>query len=208
MPGSSSGCFSTVLSWLFDAFVSCLYSGPAPKQRRVVEGRVPTATAADMAELSRRTGGVGSHASEIPVGEPIVPPYNGSKVLPFARLLHEDRTTGASARVDEEPSDSLLEELMASPPPFEYYHGEQLEDDPQLTAGNMKKFQVVVREFTRFSVVSTIVENFFPFVEFFCRLSVLLQQMANQSYLKSQKLKETEVDRQKIALLEAVNAAF
>ena len=32
--------------------------------------------------------------------------------------------------------------------------------------------------------------------------------MANQSYLKSQKLKETEVDRQKIALLEAVNAAL
>ena len=32
--------------------------------------------------------------------------------------------------------------------------------------------------------------------------------MANRSYLKSQKLKETEVDRQKIALLEAVNAAL
>jgi len=27
-------------------------------------------------------------------------------------------------------SDSLLEEIRASPPPFEYYHGEQLEDDP------------------------------------------------------------------------------
>ena len=32
--------------------------------------------------------------------------------------------------------------------------------------------------------------------------------MANRSYLKSQRLKATEVDRQKIALLEAVNAAL
>ena len=61
----------------------------------------------------------------------------------------------------EESSDSLLEEIRASPPPFECYHGEQLEDDPQLTAENMKKFQAVVREFTKFSVVSTIVEYFF-----------------------------------------------
>jgi hypothetical protein len=36
----------------------------------------------------------------------------------------------------------------------------------------------------------------------------LLQQMANRSYLKSQKLKATEADRQKIALLEAENAAL
>ena len=32
--------------------------------------------------------------------------------------------------------------------------------------------------------------------------------MANQSYLKSQKLKATEADRQKVALLEAENAAL
>ena len=32
--------------------------------------------------------------------------------------------------------------------------------------------------------------------------------MANQSYFKSQKLKATEADRQKIALLEAENAAL
>ena len=32
--------------------------------------------------------------------------------------------------------------------------------------------------------------------------------MANRSYLKSQKLKATEADRQKIALLEAKNAAL
>ena len=32
--------------------------------------------------------------------------------------------------------------------------------------------------------------------------------MANRSYLKSQKLKEIEADRQKISLLEAENAAL
>ena len=114
-----------------------------------------------MAESLRRAGGAGSQPSEaVPVGEPIIPPYNGSKALPFARLLLEDRTAGASPGVVEESSDSLLEEIRASPPPFEYYHVEQLEDDPQLTAGNMKKFQAVVREFTRFSVVSTVIEYF------------------------------------------------
>ena len=132
----------------------------------MVEERAPVAAAPSyMAESSRRAGGTGSQPSEeVPVGEPIIPPYNGSKALPFARLLHEDRIAGASPGVDEESSDSLLEEITASPPPFEYYHGEQLEDDPQLTAGNMKKFQAVVREFTKFSVVSTVVEYFFPFV--------------------------------------------
>ena len=117
-----------------------------------------------MAECSRRAGGAGSQSpEEIPVGEPIVPPYNGSKVLPVARLLHVGKTTGVSpvAEEMEESSDSLLEEIRASPPPFECYQGEQLEDDPQLTAGNMKKFQAVVQEFTWFSVVSTIVEYFF-----------------------------------------------
>ena len=108
----------------------------------MVEERAPVAAApSDMAESSRRAVGAGSYPSgEIPVGEPIIPPYKGSKALPFARLLHEDRTTGASPGVDGESSDSLLEEIRASPPPFECYHSEQLEDDPQLTAGNMKKF--------------------------------------------------------------------
>ena len=133
-----------------------------------MEGGAPAAAAPDMAESSRRGGGEGSRCSEeIPVGEPIVPPYNSSKALPFARLLHEDSTAGASPGVDGESSDSLLEEIRASPPPLEYYHGEQLEDDPQLTAGNMKKFQAVVREFTKFSVVSTFVECHFPFVRIF-----------------------------------------
>ena len=130
-----------------------------------MEGGAPATAAPDMAESSRRADGEGSRPSEeIPVGEPIVPPYNGSKVLPFARLLHEDRVVGASPGVDEESSDSLLEEIAASLPPFEYYHGESLEDDPQLTVGNMKKFQAVVREFTKFSLVSTIIEYFFPCV--------------------------------------------
>ena len=135
----------------------------------MVEKGVPAATAPEMEESSRRTGGVGSHPSEvIPVGEPIIPPYNGSKALLFARVLHEDRTAGASPDVGEsgESCDSLLEEIRALSPPIEYYHGEQLEDDPQLTAGNMKKFQAIVRELTKFSLVSTIVEYFFPFVYF------------------------------------------
>ena len=101
-----------------------------------------------------------------------------------------------------------MEEIRASPPPFEYYHDEQLEDDPQLAAGNMKKFQAVVREFTKFSVVSIVAEYLFPCVGFFYRLTVLLQQMANRSYLKSQKLKATEADRQNITMLEAENAAL
>ena len=112
----------------------------------MVEKGVPAATAPEMEESSRRTGGVGSHPSEvIPVGEPIIPPYNGSNVLPVARLLHAGKAAGVSPNAEvEESSDSLLEEIRASPPPFESYHGEQLEDDPQLTAGNMKMFQAVV----------------------------------------------------------------
>ena len=120
----------------------------------MVEERASAAAApSDVAESSRRAGGAGSQPSEgVPVGEPIITPYNGSKVLPFARLLHEDRAAGVSP----ESSDSLLEEIAASPPPhFECNHGEELEDDPQLMAGNMKKFQAVIREFTKFYVVST-----------------------------------------------------
>ena len=114
----------------------------------MVEDGVPTVAApSDMEEPSRRVGGTGLQSpEEILVGEPIVPPYNGSKVLPIARLLHVDKTTGVSPDAEEveESSDSLLEGIRASPPPFECYHGEQLVDDPQLTAGNMKKFQAVV----------------------------------------------------------------
>ena len=50
--------------------------------------------------------------------------------------------------------------------------------------------------------------TFFLCVKFLFRLIVLLQQMTNWSYLKSQKLKATEADRQKITLLEADNAAL
>ena len=47
----------------------------------------------------------------------IVPPYNSSKVLPVARLLHAGKTTGVSpdAEEEEEPSDNLLEEIGRSP---------------------------------------------------------------------------------------------
>ena len=59
--------------------------GPVPKQRRVVEEGAPATAAPDMAESSRRAGGAGLQPSEeIPVGEPIIPPYNGLKVLPVA----------------------------------------------------------------------------------------------------------------------------
>ena len=73
-----------------DIFASDFSPGPVPKHRRVAEERAPAAAAsADVAEFSRRVGGALSQSpEEIPVGEPIVPPYNGSKVLPVARLLH------------------------------------------------------------------------------------------------------------------------
>jgi len=55
----------------------------------VKEGASAAATPSDVVESSRRAGGAGSQPSDdIPVGEPIVPPYNGSKVLPVAQLLH------------------------------------------------------------------------------------------------------------------------
>ena len=125
-------------------------------------------------------------------------------------MLHEERIAGASPdlREEEESSDRLLDEITASSPCFECNHGEDLEDDPQLTLGNMKKFQTNVREFTKFSVVSITVVCFFlmlMFLETDCRL---LQQLPNRSYLKSQKLKKMEADRQRIVLLEVENAAL
>ena len=77
-----------------------------PKHRRVAEERAPPAAApSDVAESSRRVGGAGSQSpEEIPVGEPIVPPYNGSKALPFARVLHEVRTASASPELRRQGS--------------------------------------------------------------------------------------------------------
>ena len=148
MSGNQSSSFCLILSLTSDIFAFVCSPDPAPKQRRVVdEGTLTDATPSDMAESSKRAGGAGSRPSEeIPVGEPIIPPYNGSKVLPIAQCLHEDRTVGASPDADEEEelSDGLLEEITASPPRFECDHGEELEDDPQLTLGNMKKFQANV----------------------------------------------------------------
>ena len=166
MSGNQLGGFCLTMSFCCLTSLPLICSpGVAPKQRRVVEDGVPAAAApSGMVESSRRVGETRVHSpEEIPVGEPFVPPYNGSKVLPLARLLHADKTAGVSpeAKEEEESGNSLLEEITASPPRFECYHGEKLEDDPQLMAGNMKKFQAVVREFTRFSVVSTVVEYFF-----------------------------------------------
>ena len=49
-----------------------------------------------MREMSRQGGSAaGSSSQEIPSGDPIVPPYNGSKKLPVARLLYSDEPTGA-----------------------------------------------------------------------------------------------------------------
>ena len=109
-----------------DTFAFDCSPGPAPKQSQVVEERTPVAAASsNVAESSRRAGGAGTQPSEeIPIGEPIVPPYNGSKVLPVAQLFHASKTAGASPDVDEESSDILLDEIRASPPPFVYYHGE------------------------------------------------------------------------------------
>ena len=68
-----------------DALAFVCSPGPAPKQRRVVEGRAPAAAAPGIAGSSRRAGAEGLNPSEeIPVGEPIVPHYNGSKALLFA----------------------------------------------------------------------------------------------------------------------------
>jgi len=99
-----------------------------------VEGETPAVAApSDVAESSRRAGGLGLQPSEeIPIGEPIIRPYNGSMVLPVARLLHAEKTTGVSLEAEEaeESGDSLLEEITTSTPRFECYYGEQLEDDP------------------------------------------------------------------------------
>ena len=45
-------------------------------------------------------------SDDIPVGEPIVPPYYGSKVLPVAQVLHEEETIGASPGLEEEEESS------------------------------------------------------------------------------------------------------
>ena len=134
MSGNQSGGFCLAFGFCCLTSLSDFSPGPVPKHRRVVEERAPAAVApSDVAESSRRVGGAGSQSlEEILVGGPIVPPYNGSNVLPVARLLHAGKTTGVSPDAEEleESSDSLLKEIRASPPPFECYHGAQLEDDP------------------------------------------------------------------------------
>ena len=80
MSGNQSGGFCLTLGFCCLTSLSLIFSpGPVPKHRRVVEERAPAAAApSDVAESSRRAGGVGSQSpEEIPVGEPIVPPYNG-----------------------------------------------------------------------------------------------------------------------------------
>ena len=90
-------------------------------------GNVP-----DVQETSRRNGGVaGPPSEEIPTGEPIVPPYNGSVKLPVARLVYVDKPTGEPKGLVEEgeSDDDLVDRLRASPTPCEYNHDES-QDDP------------------------------------------------------------------------------
>ena len=119
------------------------------KKRRLAEGG---SSAADVQEsvkvldVTNTFEGNDSRTSrssqEIPIGEAIVPPYNGSKKLPLARLLYMDQPAGAKEDLVEEgeSDDDLVEEVGASPPPSEYDHGDNFEDDPQLTQENLKKF--------------------------------------------------------------------
>jgi len=83
--------------------------------------------------------------------------------LPFAQLVYVDKPTGTPEEVAEEgePDDDLVNEIRASPPPCKYNHDEDLEDDPQLTQGNLKKFQANIREFSKFSVVSDKLNSIF-----------------------------------------------
>ena len=144
------------------------------KQRRVAEensivARIQKTTEVpDVPETSKIVDGSTTQSSqEISFGEPIVPPYNGSKKLPVARLLYTNEPAGKKEKLaeeEEESDDDLVEEVMASPPPCEYGHGEDLEDDLQLTLDNLKKFQVNIREFSKFSVVSIKSSTFFLYI--------------------------------------------
>ena len=55
-------------------------------------------------------------------------------------------------------------DLRASCPPCRYNHDEELEDDPQLTLSDLKKFQVNIREFSKFSMVSDKSNSIFLFI--------------------------------------------
>jgi len=72
----------------------------------------------------------------------------------------DEQVGGAAGASIEESDDELIKELTASPPPVVENLEEDLEDDPQLTAENIKKFQKNVREFHRFSVVSALASTF------------------------------------------------
>ena len=83
-------------------------------------------------------------SQEIPTSEPILPPLPSSVHLPMAWLLDVNEPTDPSEQVvGEESDDDLIREIRASTPPCEYNHGEKHKDDPQLTLGNLKKFQEI-----------------------------------------------------------------
>ena len=87
-----------------------------------------------------------------------------------------------------------------------YNHDKELDDDPQLTLGDLKKFQANIREFSKFSTVSNKSNAILFYIwKIIGWLWLLMLLLANRSYLKSQKLKETAADRQRIKLLEEEN---
>ena len=147
---------------------------PDESQKKQRTEEKPTAAATlggekkipDVQETSRRSCSVaGPSSHEIPSSEPIVPPYNGSVKLPFAQLVYVDKPIGEPEGLakEGESDDDLVDRLRAASP-CEYNHDEDLEDDPLLTLGNLKKFQANIREFSKFSVVSIKSSTFFLYI--------------------------------------------
>ena len=139
-------------------FSLCSDSAEPPVRKQRVDLTREKATAASTPREKERTV---SESQEIPTGEPILPPPPASARLPFARLLHMSGQAGTIEEASEELDDELREEIRVSPPPFEDYHGENLEEDPQLTQRNLNKFQENIQEFSQFSVVSDLSSTFF-----------------------------------------------
>ena len=139
-------------------FSLCSDSAEPPVRKQRVDLTREKAAAASTPREKERTV---PESQEIPTGEPILPPPPASARLPFARLLHMSGQAGTIEEASEELDDELREEIRVSPPAFEDYHGENLEEDPQLTQRNLNKFQENIQEFSQFSVVSDLSSTFF-----------------------------------------------
>ena len=128
--------------------------GEVEKTQHLDESRSPTEATPENATASTgrpglegagdEMGTVGKGSEEIPSSGPILPPPPASAHLPIARLLfYMDDPAGTSeeAAMEDDSDDELVTDIRASPPSCEYNHGEDLEDDPQLTMANLRKFQ-------------------------------------------------------------------